>query len=150
MQLNFENFNFQLKSDNNGQKLIFDPIRQKYVALTPEEWVRQHIIKQLINNGFPSGRISIERTLPKTKKRYDIVFYNSDGQPSLLVECKAPSVQLDKKILEQVSSYIQYLDSPMILLSNGLQHISIRRDGVNFKIVQSFPHFSEEKNVFLP
>ena len=150
MQLNFENFNFQLKSDNNGQKLIFDPIRKKYVALTPEEWVRQHIIKQLIKNGFPAGRISIERTLPKTKKRYDIVFYNSAGQPSLLVECKAPSIQLDKKILEQVSSYIQYLDSSMILLSNGLQHISIQRDGVNFNIVQNFPHFSEEKNVFLP
>jgi type I site-specific restriction endonuclease len=118
--------------------------------LTPEEWVRQHIIKQLIKNGFPAGRISIERALPKTKKRYDIVFYNSNGQPTLLVECKAPSVRLDKKTLEQVSSYIQYLDSSMILLSNGLQHILIQRDEMNFKIVQNFPHFSEEKNVFLP
>ena len=59
MQLNFEKFNFQLKSDNNGQKLIFDPIRQKYVVLTPEEWVRQHIIQQLVKNGFPMGRISV-------------------------------------------------------------------------------------------
>ncbi|MEK9600470.1 MAG: type I restriction enzyme HsdR N-terminal domain-containing protein [Bacteroidota bacterium] len=150
MQLNFEKFNFQLKSDNNGQKLIFDPIRQKYVVLTPEEWVRQHIIQQLVKNGFPMGRISVERMLPQTKKRYDIVFYGSNGQPILLVECKAPSIHLNQKTLKQITSYIQHLDSPFILLSNGIQHISIQRDGANFKIVHNFPHFSEEKNVFLP
>jgi type I site-specific restriction endonuclease len=88
--------------------------------------------------------------LPQTKKRYDIVFYGSNGQPILLVECKAPSIHLNQKTLEQITSYIQHLDSPVILLSNGIQHISIQRDGANFKIVHNFPHFSEEKNVFLP
>ena len=150
MQLNFEKFNFQLKSNNNGRKLIFDPIRHKHVVLTPEEWVRQHVIQQLIKNGFPIGRISVERTLPKTKKRYDLVFYDSLGQPKLLVECKAPSVPITQKTLTQVASYLQYLDSPIILITNGLQHITILRTNDNFKIVNDFPHFSEEKNVFLP
>lgn len=150
MQLNFEKFNFQLKSNNNGQKLIFDPIRLKYVVLTPEEWVRQHIIQQLIKNGFPIGRISVERSLPKIKKRYDLVFYDSYGHPKLLVECKAPSVPITQKTLTQVTSYIQHLDATVILITNGLQHVTILRTNDNFKIVNDFPHFSEEKNVFLP
>lgn len=150
MQLNFENFNFQVKTNNNGQKLIFDPLRKKEIRLTPEEWVRQHVIQQLLKNGFPSGRMSVERMLPHTSKRYDLVYYNKLGEPKLLVECKAPSIAITQKTLDQVISYLQHLNSPMILITNGMQHISIMRTNENFKIVHDFPHYSEEKNVFLP
>ena len=149
MQLNFENFNFQLKTDINGEKKIFDEIRRKYVALTPEEWVRQHVIHQLISNGFPKGRLSVERTLPASKKRYDLVYFDVHGQPQLLVECKAPSIAINQKTIQQVANYIQQLDCPIILLSNGFVHVTLFRTTDQFKIVKDFPQFSEEKNVFL-
>ena len=149
MQLNFENFNFQLKTDINGEKKIFDEIRRKYVALTPEEWVRQHVIHQLISNGFPKGRLSVERTLPASKKRYDLVYFDVHGQPQLLVECKAPSIAINQKTIQQVANYIQQMDCPIILLSNGFVHVTLFRTTDQFKIVKDFPQFSEEKNVFL-
>lgn len=149
MQLNFENFNFQLKTDINGEKKIFDEIRRKYVVLTPEEWVRQHVIHQLISNGFPKGRLSVERTLPESKKRYDLVYFDKHGQPQLLVECKAPSIAINQKTIQQVAKYIQQMNFPIILLSNGFVHITLLRTNDKIKIVKDFPQFSKEKNVFL-
>jgi len=149
VQLNFENFNFQLKTDINGEKKIFDEIRRKYVVLTPEEWVRQHVIHQLISNGFPKGRLSVERTLPASKKRYDLVYFDKHGQPQLLVECKAPSIAINQKTIQQVAKYIQQMNFPIILLSNGFVHITLLRTNDKIKIVKDFPQFSKEKNVFL-
>lgn len=141
MQLNFDKFNFQIKTENNIN-YIFDVVRRKYVALTPEEWVRQHCLYQLIQNGFAKGRISVERTLPKSKKRYDAVYYDREGLPQLLVECKAPSVEINDKTLQQVTRYIELQESPNILLTNGLNHYLIRRNLEALEIVQQFPHIS--------
>ncbi len=141
MQLNFDKFDFQVKTENNT-KYIFDIIRKKYVILTPEEWVRQHCIHQLISHGFPPGRMSIERTLPRSQKRYDIAYLDSYGKPALLVECKAPSVAISQKTLNQVAGYIILWDVPYILLSNGLKHFFISRNNDSLEIVQEFPLFS--------
>ncbi|MDA9111217.1 type I restriction enzyme HsdR N-terminal domain-containing protein [Bacteroidia bacterium] len=149
MQLNFEIFNFQIKEDNNGKKVIFDQIRRKYVSLTPEEWVRQHVIKQLVSNGWPASRMSVERTLPHSKKRYDIIHYNQDGKPELLIECKAPSVPITQKTVNQATGYIHLQDVPFVFLTNGLKHLFIARMGRELKIVNTIPLYSEINTLFL-
>ncbi|PCJ67629.1 MAG: restriction endonuclease subunit R [Bacteroidetes bacterium] len=141
MQLNFDNFNFQVKTENN-RNIIFDIVRKKYVELTPEEWVRQHCLHQLIKNGFPPGRISVERNLPNSKKRYDVAYLNAEGKPSLLVECKAPKVVISQKTLNQVAGYISLWDVPNILLTNGLHHYFFSRINNKLEIVQEFPAIS--------
>lgn len=150
MQLNFEKFNFQIKEDNNGKNLIFDSIRKKYVLLTPEEWVRQHTVHQLAKQGWTASRMSIERVLPNSRKRYDAVHYDTNGTPELLVECKAPSVKITQKTLDQATGYIHLQDVPYVLLTNGLQHFFIARWQNELKIVNEIPLYSEIKNLFLP
>jgi hypothetical protein len=141
VQLNFDNFNFQVKTENN-KNIIFDVVRKKYVVFTPEEWVRQHCLQQLIKNGFSSGRLSVERNLPNSKKRYDVAYLDSHGKPKLLLECKAPSVAITEKTLNQVAGYISLWDVPYILLSNGLFHYFISRKNGELEIVQEFPLIS--------
>jgi hypothetical protein len=142
VQLNFEKFNFQIKSDNNGKNEIYDVVRKKYVSLTPEEWVRQHTIHQLIKNGFAAGRMSIEKTLPNSKKRYDIILYNRDGKPEILVECKAPSVAITQKTLDQVAGYITLQNVEKIILTNGLKHFYIERAKKELHIHNELPLFT--------
>ncbi len=142
MQLNFEKFNFQIKSDNNGKNEIYDLVRKKYVTLTPEEWVRQHTLHQLIKNGFAAGRMSIEKTLPNSKKRYDIIYYSREGTPELLVECKAPSITITQKTINQVAGYITLQNVEKILLTNGLSHFYIERGENGLDILNEFPLFT--------
>lgn len=141
MQLNFDNFNFQIKTENN-KNYIWDIVRNKHVVLTPEEWVRQHCVHQLMQNGFGKGLLSIERSLPNSNKRYDIVYMSTAGLPKLLVECKAPSVKINEKTLNQVASYLSLLDASYALLTNGLQHFFVSRVNNEIKIVQEFPSIS--------
>lgn len=142
MQLNFEKFNFQIKSDNNGKNEIYDIIRKKYVALTPEEWVRQHVIHQLIKNGFAAGRMSIEKTLPSSRKRYDIIYYNQEGTTEILIECKAPKVSINQKTINQVAGYINLQNVRKIILTNGLYHYYIERRENELHIRNELPLFT--------
>lgn len=141
MQLNFDKFNFQIKTQNN-RNYIWDKVRKGYFVLTQEEYVRQHCIHQLEKNGFSLARLSIEQSLPKSKKRYDAILYDNAGNPKLLIECKAPTVHLSTKIIEQVTSYISLLEVPNILLTNGRFHFLIKRSVKELKITQEFPELS--------
>jgi hypothetical protein len=141
VQLKFDNFNFQVKSENN-KNFIYDVVRKKFVRLTPEEWVRQHTIHQLIKNGFSANRLSVERTLPLSKKRYDAVYYNRDGRPWMLIECKASSVKINEQTLNQIASYVQLEDVPFVLLTNGIVHYTIKRENKIVEVIQDFPNFS--------
>lgn len=138
MQLNFDNFNFQIKTENN-QNYIWDVVRKKHYILSPEEYVRQHCIHQLISNDFPVSRISIEHAFPHSKKRYDIIYFDAFGNPELLIECKAPYVKLTQQVLEQVSGYVALLNVPNILITNGLIHYHFSRKNDNITVVQDFP-----------
>ena len=143
MQLNFEKFNFQLKSNNNGQKLIFDPIRLKYVVLTPEEWVRQHILHFLISKKISKSHIAVERQLKVNNliKRFDIVVFDRNGEPLILIECKSPSVKIDQSVFDQISIYNLKIKSKYLMISNGLDHLYFKIDQVNKThiFVKDFP-----------
>lgn len=106
--------------DNSGPTLkIFDDVRKKYVALTPEEWVRQHCVHWLVSRGYPIGRASVERTIDKGGMRYDLMFVTAELAPYLLVECKAPDVAVSVETLRQTSWYNLWLKAPFVLLTNG-------------------------------
>lgn len=141
MQLNFDKFNFQIKTQNN-RNYIWDKVRKKYYVLTPEEYVRQHCIHQLEKNGFSLNRLSIERSLPNSNKRYDAIYFGKENQPVLLIECKAPKVRITEKTLEQVTGYLLLYNISNILLTNGLDHYLIGRSNQEISIIQEFPKLS--------
>lgn len=115
---------FRIKNKEKG-RVIFDPIRKKFVQLTPEEWVRQHIVNLLLSRKrIPKQLMNIEKELivAGTKKRYDIICYNKDGTIYLIVECKAPQISIDQNAFDQIARYNLVLDAEYLMVSNGLDH----------------------------
>lgn len=135
LKLNFPGYAFRFKSNEN-KPLIFDEIRKKFVVLTPEEWVRQHVIKYLLSEKkYPASHISVEKQLKlhDTIKRYDIVVYNSDGSIHLIVECKATSINISQDTFDQIARYNLVLDASYLMVTNGLTHYFCRMDLENKK-----------------
>lgn len=144
--LNLPQFEYQIK--NIGSEVhIFDIIRKKYVKNTPEEWVRQHMIHLLINHyAYPKNLISCEKGLSVNKlaKRSDIVVYNNDLKPYLLIECKAPKVALSQETFHQAARYNSTLKAPYMCISNGLITFSckINFDTNNFEFLNDIPPYA--------
>ncbi|RNI24980.1 type I restriction enzyme HsdR N-terminal domain-containing protein [Rufibacter latericius] len=123
-QLSLPAYSYKLK-DSGGKTFILDQVRRKYVLLTPEEWVRQHIIHLLhAHLAFPLALMSVERgTKYNTlQKRTDLRVYSTDGLPLLLVECKAAHVPITEATVKQVAVYNQTIAAPYLMVSNGLEH----------------------------
>ena len=112
--------------EKEGKICVYDSLRKKTVLLTPEEEVRQKLVSFLINEkNIPVGLIAIERVLKINRmiKRFDIVIYNSSGNPSLAIECKAPSIKLTQSTLQQLAVYNLHLKAEFLMVSNGLEHL---------------------------
>lgn len=113
------------------QKLIYDDLRRKYVALTPEEWVRQHFIHYLIDfKHYPAALIANETTitLANTTKRCDSIVYDRNGMPKVIIEYKASSVKLTQKVFSQIGRYNMVLKVDYLIISNGLNHYCCKMD----------------------
>jgi hypothetical protein len=122
----------------DGKFRVFDEIRGKWLVLNPEEWVRQHYVHFLISElGYSKGLISLEReiTLNNTSMRYDIVVYDKDRNPEVIIECKAPNIKLDQSVLEQVLRYNLVLTVPYLVITNGMEDVVLH----NSKIVKQLP-----------
>ena len=138
-ELNFPKFSFRFKNNKN-KRLIFDEIRKKFVALQPEEWVRQHCVQYLITvKQYPISLINVEKELKinNLKKRYDIVIFNSDGSIHLIVECKAPKIIIKQNTFDQIARYNLTLNAEYLMVTNGLNHYYCTMD------------FEEERYQFL-
>lgn len=139
-ELNFKPFKYQFKFQTQSQKTyIFDIVRKKYILLTPEEWVRQHVIHYLIEHKKVGlGLISVEKGLKynNLQKRYDIKVYNNELKLLLLVECKAPTIPLTNETFLQSLTYAQDEKPRFIMLSNGVQHVFY--DSLEKKFVDDF------------
>ena len=123
-QLNFPTYSFRLKNSENKIH-IFDVIRKKFVVLQPEEWVRQHIVHQLIyDKNYPRSLVNVEKQLKLNdlKKRYDIVVFNPDASIEVLVECKSPETKIDQAVFDQIAMYKMNLRSNYLMVINGLEH----------------------------
>ncbi len=130
-----------------GQQLIYDQIRKKYVLLTPEEWVRQHFINYLIDNlGYPRSLIKVESgiSVNKLSKRTDIVVYDKEIKPHLLVECKAANVDLNEKAFNQLSIYNRTLKANYLIITNGLKHYCCSMNYVanSYQFQESMPTYA--------
>lgn len=137
LKLNFPAYPFRFKNSENNP-LIFDEIRKKFVALTPEEWVRQHVLWMLLKEkGYPQSHINIEKLihLHQTKKRYDLVVYNPDGSIHLIVECKGPSVPISQHTFDQIARYNLVLKASYLMVTNGMAHYFCKMDLENEKFV---------------
>ena len=146
-QLNLPVFEHRIKHES-GRKLIFDRIRKKYVALTPEEWVRQNFVHFLIENKkYPEQLTKIEAALlvNKMKRRCDIVVYNRQLNPYLIVECKAPEVKITQKVFDQIAAYNWELKAKYLVVTNGINHFFCQPDYCTGKyaFLRKMPEFEE-------
>lgn len=115
----------------DGKRNIFDPLRKKYVTLTPEEWVRQHFINFLIScKGYPSSLLAneIAISLNGTTKRCDSILFDRSGQPLMIIEYKAPSVKITSKVFDQIARYNIVLKVKFLIVSNGIEHYCCKVD----------------------
>jgi hypothetical protein len=129
-QLNLPQYSFRI-SGKEGKEMILDTIRKKYVKLTPEEWVRQNFVRYLINEGrYPQGLIGIEvmSKFNDLKKRVDILVHDRSGNPVMIVECKAPDIDINDKVFDQIVCYNMGFKVPYIIVTNGIDHYACRID----------------------
>lgn len=122
--LNLPPYPFRTKTED-GKTYILDQQRHKYVRLTPEEWVRQHMVHYLVNSKHYPGQLIVNEGIVELngmKKRFDTVVFDRQGRPMLIAEYKAPSVKITQKVFDQIASYNMKLHVDYLLVSNGLQH----------------------------
>ncbi|ALU74546.1 type I restriction enzyme HsdR N-terminal domain-containing protein [Tenacibaculum finnmarkense] len=132
-KLNLPTYKFRLKSNDN-KTFIFDNLRKKYLVLTPEEWVRQHFVRFLMEEKkYPATLIAIEKQLiiNNLKKRTDIVIFSSDGTPNIIVECKAPKIKIAQDTFDQIARYNLKLNANYLIVTNGLEHYFCQLDKEN-------------------
>jgi hypothetical protein len=135
--LDFPPTNLRLKRLENGMQ-VFDPLRKKFVALTEEDWVRQHLISYMaIQKQVPLHMMASERglTVNKLPKRFDLVIFSQSGKPALIAECKAPQVKLDNDVFYQAAGYNMQLQVNYLLITNGLEHHCLHVDYITGKTV---------------
>ena len=144
--LNLPPVPFKIKKDQSRYK-IYDMIRRKYVVLTPEEWVRQHIIHYLINDKhYPAGLTAVEHlvVINQLRQRADVVIYDRNRKPLLIVECKAPSVPLTAGVFEQALRYNMVLGVRIVVVSNGITHLAARLDdGGGYVLLSQIPDYAQ-------
>lgn len=123
-KLNIPVYDFKFK-EGHKRTQIFDPLRKKYLTLTPEEWVRQNFTRYLIReHHYPSSLIKFEAPLKlNTLQKYaDVLVYDKKGKPFLIVECKAPTVKITQDAFDQAARYNLVLKVPYLIITNGMQH----------------------------
>ena len=138
-KLNFPTYSFRFKNSEN-KRLIFDEIRKRFMVFQPEEWVRQHCVRYLIQEKkYPKSLINVEKELKvnNLRKRYDIVVFNPDGSIHLIVECKAPKIAIDQSTFDQIARYNLALKATFLMVTNGINHYYCQMD------------FEEERYQFL-
>ena len=124
LSLNLPPFDIKIQQ-RDGKSFIFDPLRKKYIALTPEEWVRQHFVHLLTAyKGYPKGLLAneVQLNLNGTKKRCDTVLFNKDLSARMIVEYKAPHVEITQAVFDQITRYNMVLKVDYLIVSNGLRH----------------------------
>jgi len=145
--LNLPPYEFNTRVEN-GKKYIFDPFRSKFLVLTPEENVRQHFARYLMEElSYPATLMMSEHslTLNKMNKRCDLIVFDKSGAPLVLVECKAPEVKIAQAVFDQVARYNLVFKVSYLMVSNGLKHYCCKIDFATGKIefLNAMPAYEE-------
>ncbi len=146
-ELNLPKYGIKIANEN-GHQTIFDVLRRKYVALTPEEWVRQHFVHYLIDHkGYPQALMAneIQLAIGNKKLRCDSVLYDRLLKPRMIIEYKAPTVSITQKVFDQITIYNMLLHVDYLVVSNGIKHYCCRMDYENQKylFLEDIPDYQE-------
>lgn len=146
-RLNLPPIDCNVRHGASGRPSVFCPSRRKWVALTPEEWVRQHFVAWLKSTGYPASLIAVEMPigLNGMSRRCDaVVFDPTATRPLMVIEFKAPEVPLTKEVLSQAVRYNTVLGAPILVISNGLSHKCLRvTPGVPPAFLSALPSYSD-------
>lgn len=132
---------FKIKEEES-KKMIFDEFRRLWVRLTDEEWVRQNFLQYLVQiKQYPSSLIAVEKEiqLGELKKRFDILVYNAQHKPWMMIECKAMDILLDEKVLHQVLRYNLSVPVPFLVITNGSFMIAFERGAGGLEMLNELP-----------
>lgn len=143
IHIEYPSFNFRIR-EAEGKELIFDELRKAWVRLTPEEWVRQNFLQYLVQvMQYPASLIAVERELKlvELKKRFDILVYNGQHQPWMMVECKAMEVTLDESVLQQVLRYNIAVPVPFLVITNGHYCAGFEKRNRQLQLMEALPAF---------
>ena len=131
--LNLPTYEFRT-AERDGKRTVYDPVRDRYVRLTPEEWVRQHFVQYLVQAlRVPAGLVAVEAAfeLQGQPQRADIIVHDRRGEPLLLVECKAPRISIGQDAFDQGARYNLVLGAPYLVVTNGQTHYACAIDFEN-------------------
>lgn len=145
-QLNFNSYQFRFKN-SEGKISIFDEIRRKFIILTPEEWVRQHVVQYLLQEKkYPKSYINVEKIIKLNGliKRYDVVVFQPNGKLFLLVECKSADIVINQTTFDQIARYNMALESEYLMVTNGLNHYFCQMDyqSEKYNFLTELPDFN--------
>ncbi|HAE35601.1 MAG: type I restriction enzyme HsdR N-terminal domain-containing protein [Chitinophagales bacterium] len=145
MQLHFSNYSIRTRSGEKEE--VWDIIRRRWVTLTPEEWVRQHLLHYFVHDlHFPAGRVAVEKQVVVNglKKRTDILLFDQEARPLLLVECKSPDVPLTDQTFRQAAIYNLEWKVPFMMISNGHSHYcaAIDHEAQSFTMLEGLPELA--------
>ncbi len=142
INISFDTYDFKIKQEND-KDFIYDNIRNKWIMLTPEEWVRQNIIQYLLTTlKYPASLFSIEKEIQvgELRKRFDIVIYK-DVDPWMIIECKQTDVKLSSSTLQQTLAYNSFVKAPYLCLTNGNDTLLWKFEDNTITALQQFPKF---------
>lgn len=148
VQLNLPAHRVPLRRNARALIEIYDPLRHRWLLLTPEEWVRQHFVAHLLSDlGYPAALMANEVSLKLNglQRRCDSLVWNrADGSPLMIIEYKAPAVELTKKVFDQIVRYNMVLRAPYLIVSNGLTHYCCTVDCENgtYSFLKDIPPYS--------
>lgn len=145
--LNLPLYTFRIKL-SSGKKTIFDIWRRKWVALTPEEWVRQNFARYLTEEKhFPGALLGIEKPLCLNGQNFrtDMVAFGSNGDPLMIIECKAPEVKISQQVFDQIVRYNMKLQVKYLAVTNGMVHYCcvIDREKISYSYLSEIPEYSD-------
>lgn len=132
---------FRIKTEK-GKEYIFDTLRKKWLSLTPEEWVRQNFVQYLVSVlNYPATLIALEKEirLGELRKRFDILVYDKEHQPWMMIECKAMEVKLDDAVIQQLLRYHISVPVPYLVITNGKQCYGWEKTETGIVVLQNLP-----------
>lgn len=147
MEINLPPYETKFR-EQGGKRQIFDVLRRKYVALTPEEWVRQHVVHYLLDyKGYPKGLLvnEVELVIGEKKLRCDTLLYNRALQPQMIIEYKSPEIDLTQRVFDQITAYNFLLHVDYLIVSNGRQHYCCRMDyeRQSYQFLKEIPRYED-------
>lgn len=150
-KLNLPAFDIIFGRNNDGSLTLYDPLRKKHVAATPEEWVRQHFVNYLIEHlKFTASFIANEKGLKLNgmSRRCDTIIYSRDLRPLCIIEYKRPSVEITSAVFDQIARYNSVIKAPFLIVTNGLKHYCCRFNYPEYSFLSSIPSYNEMCDFF--